>query len=386
MDRFDNDQMAAYHGLSSIPAGVAFIPGGPGAGKTWWTLMMAVLAQAGRKHTRMLYLLDINKTVDDAAGKIQAIYNNLGLQRSVVRLYKSQWPKGHLADEENYDEEVYDENGFRISNADSKWTSIKSVDWTSNFLRQRDQIHHRELSLAATLDQMAWGRYKSSGLYPAIELALARMSDATQTDEHGADMKILRSELIQLYADTLDNIDFLATTPVAGRALSGMYQPDLVIFDECAHARELSTLIALAHFTPKAWFLVGDHRQDEPFVQSLAQPPVHLRISTMERAAINNAISHQLLVNHRAYGGLERLASSLFYDGKMRSGKTRDNLFPTSLQHLRKWLDEMAGVYPMYGDLTTPRLIVSETDNVRARKAGTSFWKPRHHEFVMDKV
>lgn len=50
----------------------------------------------------------------------------------------------------------------------------------------------------------------------------------------------------------------------------------------------------------------------------------------MERAAANSAIAHQLLVHHRAYGGLERLASNLFYDGKMRSGKTRAALFPGS--------------------------------------------------------
>ncbi len=42
VDGFDEDQTKAMLGMSSLPEGICFVPGGPGAGKTWWVLMMAI--------------------------------------------------------------------------------------------------------------------------------------------------------------------------------------------------------------------------------------------------------------------------------------------------------------------------------------------------------
>jgi hypothetical protein len=139
-------------------------------------------------------------------------------------------------------------------------------------------------------------------------------------DREGA-FSHLRRKLIPLYYDVISEADFIVATPVvASKHLAGFYKPDLIIFDECAHAHELSTLIALAHFEPKAWFFTGDHRQNEPYVNTtrFAQENkphlrrirlgvrTQLRISTMERAAVNGAIPHQL----REYW-LEWLSSTL---------------------------------------------------------------------------
>jgi len=96
----------------------------------------------------------------------------------------------------------------------------------------------------------------------------------------------------------------------------------------------------------------------------------------MERAYQNGAVSFQLLVNHRAHGGLERLASGMFYGGVMRSPRTGDELCPPSVEHLRHWLSTMAvnGVpAKVRGDLRTLRLIISH-NSARPSQAGTSCW------------
>src|SRR4051794_2318718 len=99
----------------------------------------------------------------------------------------------------------------------------------------------------------------------------------------------------------------------------------------------------------------------------------------MERADRNDAVSYQLLVNHRAYGGLEHLASELFYDGAMRSEKEAGEVFPPSARHLQEWLEALTAGKECSGTLRVPRLLV--VGNSYESKTGTSFWNPGHHDF-----
>jgi regulator of nonsense transcripts 1 len=375
IDNFDEDQQKAFEGITHLPERICFVPGGPGAGKTWWALTMAHLAQAGDRRCQILYLLDINKPVDDAANRMYAMCRETG--KSIIRVRS--WPLAG-SDSRGKGEDEEDENGLP--------RALKNADFTEGFIRAMQSMVPRETGRAPTLDEKAWECYADQPeRYGEVESALGRV---LAVDDHcrdpQEDMRTLRRSLIHLYHEVLTQADFIATTPVAAPRLRNVYKPDIVIFDECAHARELSTMISLAYFDPKAWFFVGDHRQTEPFFEARhCQYALQMKMSTMERAARNDAVTYQLLVNHRAYGGLERLASDLFYDGAMRSNKEGNEVLPESVIYLRRCLSKLAEGNHLQGDLRTPRLIVS-CPGAFSVQPWKSSWNPKHHEFVMKQV
>jgi regulator of nonsense transcripts 1 len=197
-----------------------------------------------------------------------------------------------------------------------------------------------------------------------------------------------RRAVYNLYRDTLAAADFVATTPVAaGNHFRGLFKADLVFFDEAPHARELSNLIAIANFNPIAWIFCGDYRQTVPYVGSDSPgcPNIYrpqMQISMMERAAAAGVIEHELLVNHRAFGGLEQLASELWYDGRMTSANTRQTE-PGSLEFIRKFQGRFMGDR---ASCDTPRLLVHVRDCGPERREGTSAWNPTHTVWVMARV
>ncbi|KAK1750211.1 P-loop containing nucleoside triphosphate hydrolase protein [Echria macrotheca] len=354
--RFDEDQMAAFNSLSVLKCGVCFVPGGPGAGKTTWSLSVATAAQAGPIPVKVLILVDINKTADDVADRVRALYNQLGLKKTVIRL--------------------------------GNWA--RQGDFTKGFLMMFGQPTSANPDHAPTLDEAAWQRFCTG--FPNPEQAHVEVLKIIGGAPHTLKWRQkhrepFRQSLIPLYRETLLEADCIVTTPVTARYhLAGSYEPDIIVFDECGHARELSVMISLAYFQPAVWFFTGDHRQTEPYVEAsdhISPYASQLRVSTMERADVCNAIPYQLLINHRAYGGLERLASELFYAGVMRSDKSGDDVFPPSTMYLLTWLGELAGGKLMS---STPRLLIANASTQRSQQAGTSSFHPGHQRFVVEQI
>ncbi|KAK4162022.1 P-loop containing nucleoside triphosphate hydrolase protein [Cladorrhinum sp. PSN259] len=390
IDRFDEDQRKAYHSLDRLPEGVAFIPGGPGAGKTRWALTVALLAQAGVNPCKVLYLVDINSAVDDSADRMQAIYENVGIKKTVMRL--PSWG--------GVDKEFLEDGG----SGGGIPRGLMNADFTEGFLHAESS--GRDEGKAPTLHRRAWELYQSQeyvssqgAQYNNIQGALWKIqAKGGHQKNYQVDVEVLRKTLIPLYFTAIRDTDFIATTPIAARLITKIFRPDIVIFDECGHARELTTVTSLAFFRPKAFFFVGDHRQTEPYTEETGHRyEAQLKISTMERADANGAAPNQLLVNHRAHGGLERLASGLFYKGRMRSDKVgrNDLLFPRSVVYLQKWLqsipdtviDQKTSVSGKLEPGGVPRLIIDHWGNsYRQARDGTSSWSETHLEFVMEKV
>lgn len=250
--------------------------------------------------------------------------------------------------------------------------------------RYRYSVPFSETCLAPTLDEAAWNYFQAHKANKYRDLAY----NLAQSLSHGkeAEADDFRAQVNTLYKDVLDNIDFIATTPVpAATGLGGLYKPDLVFFDESPHARECSTLIAIAHYEPIAWFFSGDHRQTRPFVASddvrdnMYAP--QMLVSMMERAHRAGAIKHSLLINHRAYGGLQGLASKLFYEGKMITGHKDDALFPSQVKHMQAYLERFL---PAGKKIKEPRLIVC-SDKCRELQCGTSWYNSTHLDWVMER-
>lgn len=115
MDRFskfNSQQREAYRLLlGNIPDGICMVPGGPGAGKTFWNLIVAAALQSkdemkkiedncpSKSRNTVLYLLDMNRPLTDVANKMVQVYKDLGFTkhccdacgapqpRSIIRMF-----------------------------------------------------------------------------------------------------------------------------------------------------------------------------------------------------------------------------------------------------------------------------------------------------------
>ena len=377
---FNDHQKAAYDEmLDRLPCGVGILPGGPGAGKTHWGLTTVGTVQSLYPGVSVLYLLDINKPLDDTLIKYLRMCKTAGIYKKAIRM-------------KSFGAELQGSSRFeQVKRQAKKNAGIEEeeppVDFSATFIAMyRAGGAHRtgddgDISIIPTLDEAAWRHYEAN---------LVKYQRLTQCLEHscGDPMghAMLKMQVYRLYQDVLKGADFIATTPcVASTAFHDMFKPDIVILDEAAHCRELTSLIAIANFSPKTWLFVGDYRQTLPYCADKERNRYspQLLISMMERAHHQGVISHQLLVNHRAYGGLERLPSKIIYEGKMVTGIKDENRFPPQARFTQQYLERF-----LHGEkCETPRLFVKvQNEGVEAVRVGTSWHHPAHREWVMRRV
>ncbi|KUI74567.1 Regulator of nonsense transcripts 1 [Cytospora mali] len=271
--------------LSNLPCGICIIPGGPRAGKTHWNLVLRAAIQSkdmfwygpdnmSRRSARVLYILDINKPLDDTSNKIVRLYKSLGLNKFAVRL-----------------------NGWHY-----KGNGMGGIDFTSKFLfiaclsRYRRQTFSKTC-LAPTLDELAWDLY-----------------DANKTTKY-----------VQLYS-------------------------------------------LLARVSKS-----GSEAKSEEFKGY---------VDRLYRDVLAGAIRLSLLINHRASGGLQLLASSMFNNEKMVSGHSGDELFMPPVQHLQRFLERFMDPGSKCRE---PRLNAFSPNRGEAR-VGTSWFNADHMNWVMDRV
>lgn len=121
--------------------------------------------------------------------------------------------------------------------------------------------------------------------------------------------------------------------------------------------------------------MASDDVRDNPWAPQML-------VSMMERAARRGAIRHSLLINHRAYGGLQQLASRLFYEQEMISGHKNEELFPPSVSHIQRYLERFLQSGQKCHE---PRLLAFDGSRSENR-IGTSWFNQRHIDWVMQRV
>lgn len=437
-DSFDAHQVKAFEQLlSKAPCGVCILPGGPGAGKTRWNLVVAAIAQARDaiiippsktvvRPVKILYLLDINKPLNDIASRMVSLYRELGMQKIAIRMYSWKYERIKLDDRKQKEERQ--KIDFKIENNRASGpgevymsgmgpitvgTDNQMHDFSPKFIEAafaeffppRARIKTRDDCLAPTLDEAAWQYYKKNKDQEKYKYLREMMDDTLRV---GWASELFKVQLNGLYQELFKAADFIATTPVAAsKNLSTWFDPDLVFFDEAPHAREASTLSAIANFNPIAWIFTGDPRQTRPFVRHVpghpeldaqptptrsynnvpAKPPpnpwrAQMQVSMMERADKLGVIKHSLLINHRARAGLHKLPSSLFYDGKMETALTKDSLYPEPTRHLMRWISTL-----LKKTCQIPRVRVNlDCSSADVGVVGTSSYNTKHLNWVMDQV
>lgn len=347
LEELDLDQRKAFQELERIPEATFWLPGGPGGGKTKWALTVAALAMAGQPRTKVLYLVDINKPLTETANKMGSLVKSLGLKNKVVRMYV--WPEARR----------------RKGICDAPRTPKETREYIAAYLNgaaKRAKSAANDGLTVETLDDVVLAPFRTD---PDAFPALRDVGQSKPDEESGIELE----QFEDLYRQGLEQVDFIATTPVAARwGPHSMWQPDIVIFDEAAHARELSTLISVAFYNPSAWIFLGDHHQTQPFFRSTLPEAQQLGLSTLERKARRGEITHQLLVNHRARGDLHEMASEIIYDGKMRSGLNVEDQCPPSTHYLQQWLVDK-------GFLTSPNSrVILDIPWSEEKSAGNGQW------------
>jgi regulator of nonsense transcripts 1 len=346
-------------------------------------LLQSKRRPGAKRRSPILFLVDLNKTVDDAADRYYNLCKEAGLKLRIVRMHG--WPY-----------EI--RNSSKLNTTTSGGNGEQDTDFTKKFLAtmsiNRSIQAGRNPDKAPTLDEAAWEYYekhKDDG-FLTLKRVLMRM-DAGEVLNHD-DWKTLRIQVTKLYTAVLKQTDFIATTPVAVYgSFAKHFKPDIVFVDEAPHARELTTLIPIAYFEPIAWIFTGDVNQTRPFVKSgdvrdtikkgLEFNPYaeQMRLSLMARAAKVGAINSSLLINKRAYGNLQKLPSTLFYQGRMISGYSSTKQFPETVSYLRTYLEKLGGGRK----LKENRAVIALTKSKEEIQCH-SFWNPANHQWVVGQV
>lgn len=386
---FNENHRNAFEGLFNVPPHrLYFLNGCPGAGKTEWIMVVSAMIQSRRrpheskKRSPVLFLVDINKTVDDAADRYFKLCREVGLKHvRVIRMHG--WP--------------YElRNSPQLNRTSSRRVGSpgEESDFTKIFLDtaglSKDVNAKRDADKAPTLDEAAWEYYHQHGrAFESLRKCLLKLDTGLALSSD--DWQSLRNEVTKLYRAVLRQTDFIATTPIAASGnFSRLFRPDIVFIDEAPHARELTTLIPIAYFDPLVWILAGDVHQTRPFVKSRHDPrdveagvrfnPYvrQLELSTMARAHLAKAVKHQLLVNKRAFGNLHRLPSALFYGGLMVSSYDACSQYPGPASYVKRFMERLIAGAP----LNENRLIVRLHDS-QEKNEHCSFWNPSNSQWVL---
>jgi regulator of nonsense transcripts 1 len=328
--------------------------------------------------------VDINKTVDDAASRYNLLCREAGVKLRIMRMHG--WPMEMRESAKLHGSKLHaGDDQDSVPDFTNRFLVIAGLSKQTNVLR--------DPAIVPTLDEAAWEYFAQNkkDAFPGLQKLLDKMDtgNALTTDN----WKHLRSHISRLYRAVLANTDFVATTPVAayGR-FSRFFKPDIIFVDEASHARELTTLIPLAYFSPKAWIFTGDVKQTEPFVKDAKDREVRsglkfnpfaeqLKLSTMARADHVDAVNSKLLINKRSFGNLHRLPSEMFYEGRMTSGYEDVARYPANVAHLTSYLQRLSG-----GRQVNENRLVVNIESSCEEKSRDSYWNPMHHLWVLEQV
>lgn len=152
-ESFNADHKKAFHGLAEIKNGLYFLTGCPGAGKTEWNMVISALVQSKRRpgsrrdYSPILFLVDINKTVDDAANRYQSLCNAAGLPLLIIRMH-------------GFPYEMRNSAKLNHEHTKSGGKSTADLDFTKKFLTvaglSQRESSPKDSGIAPTLDEAAW--------------------------------------------------------------------------------------------------------------------------------------------------------------------------------------------------------------------------------------
>ncbi|ROV96885.1 hypothetical protein VPNG_09255 [Cytospora leucostoma] len=320
---------------------------------------------------KTLCIVDQNVVVDDMADKVLREVAHLRVKKiigrdvEVVRMYPL---RNELADVPRRSAKLgrqiqrdlgvegwgYAVHGLVVNLADT----INSKSRTGR--RQKRSSHSLSDKCIALLAKDSQ-KPRDQQTYGELLVHLNAVADVPTTwNEHKQKIRDLVRDTVG--ADVLRNADIVLGTPfsVSDKTVRKTFRPDIIIHDEAARAKEITTLILVAHFTPLIYIFVGDHLQNAPIIFSEHQTfgkhsgngsdmiPANtfakqLKTSLFQRHIERGNPHYMLSTGFRQHGYCGEFFNNRFYDGRL-SFKNQVKGPRTAMGRAVKcWLHECAG-------------------------------------------
>ncbi|KAF5022228.1 hypothetical protein F66182_5743 [Fusarium sp. NRRL 66182] len=414
-DKMNPEMRNAIASMDNIPAGIHFVPGVAGCGKSFLMEFIilcimfghherdADLTKANPKKKKILYLLNNNVGLETFTDRLPRTFDSLGFANapSVTRLYP---PDGEVrsgirkyspnnANPDPFDREDAEAEDKAMADHFLAEVALRRLAIDIHDARdasRKSKRRHTSMSLhARSFDFLERNPQRFSQFTDLVK----RVKDGEELDE--TESMNFRSSLKLLYADYLLQEEgiVVATPASAGSTLfREAYSPDLVIVDEAGTLQELTSLIPLAFFNPKAWIFTGDVHQKPPHLTmqhdlgpgKITSNPfaAQLTFSLLGRAVEVGVTNAYLRVNMRAFSNAFTAVNELSYNGLMRpmirsDGEWKDpvqKILASVKEHIHPGMPEKKGS------------ILVELPGSRTSEVNNSQTNKLHRRYTISKV
>ena len=416
----DSSKKKALGRFSKVLAGLAFINGVAGSGKSTFfqaIILLLFFALCDKEATvktaipadkKVLYVVNNNSAVDNFAQEGMNKQTSLHLEHPVplLRLYSMESEIGTYMKKTSAqrDDALADSNAaaeFCDSFTGEPFIAELAIGQIGKDMKaaqeatRAEKARHRGISLESGAAQY-FERHRDE--FPALAEILQQIQQQTDGVIDQDTRSALKTLIRNLYTTFLGQLSgVIVTTPVAAsnHLVHGSFKPDIVLVDEAGRVREMSLMISMTWYDAPH-IVVGDHLQFGP--HSIVEHRVHNALqsenpfapsitnSTLSRAVHAGKTLASLTVNHRQLGDLYQLPSQLFYYNQVQPFlRTPDRSVPAVKAFAEYIMTLQGATNPSATENDTSRLLV-ELPGSQARKAGSSTYNSAHVEWVLDRV
>ncbi|WQF88521.1 Putative Zinc finger, CCHC-type, P-loop containing nucleoside triphosphate hydrolase [Colletotrichum destructivum] len=412
--KLDSAKQSVISRLNDLPAGLAFISGVAGSGKTElikFIIAACIFGQGAAKPVPALYLAPNNHAVDDMANKFQDYFEKLGLEGAptIMRLYSLDFEvksvtralaPGLGTSYQYFNEEkahgdikeVDTEAGKKdLKGRAQQFLAAYQLERMGCDLNQQNKKSRskriRSTNVSADTAAVAYYQTHIEKYRGLQDILIISERDGSLSDDQLREVRILVKELLHDMLSDFKGI-ICTTSVVSSNVTVRRFKAELVFTDEAARQSELGSLISIAHYQPHAWFFLGDTAQLKPYVgedfKAADNPFIRqMSVSLLERAVSAGAELGWLDITHRLRGNLRPLPSKIHYGHRMQNnGIPGWNWPPSTLA----FAAEMKKLLGPSANVSNPSRVVVQFPFARATLAGTSSKNITHVRWVLDQV
>jgi hypothetical protein len=341
---FNQKQRESLNHMRALPGGIGIFQGPPGSGKTYFIIHCILPFLTNPMHSsdtctkhQVFITAPVNDPLSDIAYKLNELVKERIPWREVIIIRLHSFTTEHLVAWQPAELErpvsldarpsIFKEDEVPI--LDQMLVAASVVNYYKQATHQPFGIEDKRL-LHIHLSLGCW-MLKVAGYVSSPHAKPERFREFRQWfeqyrlgDEFSEDdMMNFRAETSELRDYVLSIADVIVCTlSLAGeQKLYSVTSPNIIFVDEAAKAAEPDLWPAFTHYNPRAYILVGDHKQLHPTVMSKAVEngfAPQLSISPFERFQANGLPSVMFEEQHRMHPEISQLVSKVFYGGKLR--------------------------------------------------------------------
>ncbi|RSM14479.1 hypothetical protein CDV31_005368 [Fusarium ambrosium] len=415
-DGMNTPMQDTFRAMKSLPAGLHFVPGVAGCGKSFMAESALLFAQYGGCDVdthpqdalpaprQYLYVVNNQAAVEEVTERLAKTYDDMGIKNppGIIRLYpwEDEVRSGMKSCVGENQLELIDTASFEAKHDPGILTghlsaSLALADMTLDVYDTRANARRAKRRNVARSLHAAALQYleEHEDEHPELQAIIQRVRRGETLSQ--GEKSTFKARIEVLYLDFIVKFHgIIVTTPVNASSifLREAFKPDIVVVDEAGTMRELTTLILVAYYSPKAWIITGDITQQPPRLtmehdlgqgKTTSNPYAEqMMYSLLGRAVEACATGPALVINRRSFGTAMAAASTLFYNGKMRPSLSGEANWPTSLRNIQKYV--RGNIYP---DLPSNGCsLVVELSGSQSRKVAASQINKMHKTWILDHV